>query len=239
MVPWLFWSVVYGLCKLGKAVCVLDMNSVRSMLSMESLLAGTHIHLWYLPYAFIAGLLIRAVNGWTSGVSNTAAVHMATILGVLMLVGHAMGMLGNDLMTPLPQWGYGLAAIPLGFAIGRCRMVSSRETQRLLLLMVALTVLAMCTILNSVGYTSLAIPYGLATSLVCMAYVWPSRSDAFVAYVAPLTFGIYLLHPLVMYGLRHSIVTSQHPAAFMIMLSVCISGLAAFGLMKTPLRRFV
>ncbi len=238
MVPWLFWSIVYGVCKFSKAMSATDMSSVRDMLHMESVLAGTHIHLWYLPYAFASGLLIYAINGWTSGVRNVVAALVAATLGVLALMGHATGVFGGNLMVPLPQWIYGLAAIFVGFAIGRCMMIPSRDTQRALLFVIALMVLAACSILNSMGFTSLAVSYGLGTVLVCIAYAWPSGNDAFVEHVAPLTLGIYLIHPLASYGLRHFVVPADHYTALLI-LTVCISGLVTLGLMKTPLRRFV
>ena len=47
-----------------------------------------------------------------------------------------------------------------------------------------------------------------------------------------------MIHPLVGYGLKHSVVPEEHYAVFF-MLTVCISGLATLGLTKTPLRRFV
>jgi len=238
MVPWLFWSLVYGLCKIGKAVSAMDISAMRDMLSVECLLAGTHIHLWYLPYAFVSGLLIFVVNGWTSEISNIAVILVATIVGASTLAAHATGVLGSHLMMPLSQWGYGLAAIPLGFAIGRCLTVPSRDTQRVLLFVISLIMVAVCSVLNVMGYSPLAVPYELATVLVCAAYAWSAGGNAFVACVAPLTFGIYLIHPLIGYGLKSFIAAGQHPAVSII-LTVCLSAIATFGLTKTPLRRFV
>lgn len=238
MAPWLFWSVVYGLCKVAKALCTTDGSSVRGMWSMESLLTGTHTHLWYLPYAFVAGLLIFVVSGWTSRINNAGVVLAATALGVSALTAHVTGALGNPLTLLLSQWSYALAAIPLGFAIGRCMLIPSRDMQRSLLCVISLAMLAVCTVLNRAGYASLAVPYELATVLVCATYAWPSRSNAFVTYVAPLTFGIYLIHPLVGFGLKHFVGVDQYAAVFVI-LTVCVSGLVTFGLTKTPLRRFV
>jgi len=238
MVPWLFWSVVYGLCKIAKATCTMDINSLRDMLSVESLLTGTHIHLWYLPYAFAAGLLIYMVNGWTWGTNNIAVIVAAAVLGAFTLMAHATGVLGDHLMMPLAQWGFGLAAVPLGFAIGRCMTIPSHDVQRSLLCVIALVMLVMCTVLNMTGYAALSVPYELATVLVCAAYAWPSGGNAFVATVAPLTFGIYLIHPLVGYGLKQFIAADQHYLAF-IVLTVCMSGVVTLGLTKTPLKRFV
>jgi len=238
IIPWLFWSVVYGLCKSVKAVCLTDTNALHNVLSVESLLAGTHIHLWYLPYAFLLGFLIHEVNRRTLGVSNAAVVLTATVAGLLLLATRPLGVFSEPLTPPLPQWSFGLAAAPLGFAIGRCLVIRSHNTRRLLMSVVASSTLLVCIVLNWAGFASPAVPYGLAVALVCVAYARPVRSDRFVNAVAPLTFGIYLIHPLVSFGLQRLIEAKQHAAIF-IVLTACISGLVTFGLTKTPLKRFV
>jgi surface polysaccharide O-acyltransferase-like enzyme len=237
ILPWLFWSVVYGLCKFAKAICTMDMDALRGVYSVENLLAGTHIHLWYLPYAFLLGFLIHEVNRRTSRVNNTVVVLAATAIGMFLLAARPSGIFASYVRPPLPQWSFGLAAVSLGFAIGRCLVIGSHDARKLLLLAVALPTLLACIILIWAGSASPAVPYGLAMALVCIAYVWPVRSDVFVAAVAPLTFGIYLIHPLISFGLRH-ILAKQHCVIF-IVLTACISGLVTFGLRKTPLRRFV
>ena len=184
------------------------------------------------------GFAIYGINRWTARLNHAAVILAATATGVFVLVAHAMDAFPNHLAAPMPQWSFGLAAAPLGYAVGRCLLIPSRDAQRMSLWVIALVTLTACIILNSTGFSSLAIPYGLAMGLVCTAYAWPVRSDAFVASVAPLTFGIYLIHPLISFGLKHVIVADQHYAAF-IALTTCISGLVTLGLTKTPLRRFV
>jgi len=238
ILPWLFWSVAYGLCKSAKAICMMDMDALRGVLSIESLLAGTHIHLWYLPYAFLLGFAIHEVNRWTSRLNHVAMVLAATATGIFLLAAGPLGLFANCVRRPLPQWTFGLATVPLGFAIGRCLVNRSHEAWKLLLSIVVMPALLACIILNWAGFASVAVPYGLAMALVCIAYAWSARSDALVAVAAPLTFGIYLIHPLISFGLQRIMAASQHYASF-IVLTTCLSGLVTLGLMKTPLRRFV
>jgi hypothetical protein len=236
--PWLFWSAVYGLCRLAKAICTTDLSSLGGMLSLETFLAGTCIHLWYLPYAFASGALVYVLNSQTSRVNNATVVVGATLVGVLVLAACAMDMPRRVLMRPLPQWEFGLAAIPLGFAIGRCATIPSRQMRGLLLSMIFGTTLAGCAMLVSLGFASSAIPYGLATALVCLAYLWHARGTGFVAALAPLTLGIYLIHPLVIQGCKRFLAPEQNYAGF-IVLAAGVSGLIALGLTRTPLRKFV
>ena len=236
--PWLFWSAVYGVCRLVKAAYAMDASSIERILSPETFLVGTWIHLWYLPYAFASGLLIHVLNRRTLRINDTLVVLAATLASAFVLAACAVGLHAYELASPLPQWEFGLAAIPLGLAVGRSLAIPSRRVQMLLLSIICATTLATCAILTSVHLDSSAIPYGLAIMLVCLAYGWQVNGNAFIAAVAPLTFGIYLLHPLVMYGLPHFFAAQGHYAAF-IALTACISGVVTWGLMQTPLRRFV
>ncbi len=235
--PWLFWSAVYGLCRLAKGLSTIDVGSLREMVSMETLLAGTSIHLWYLPYAFLSGAIIYRLNRWTCRVSDAVVVLATTTAGMVLLAIHATGT-WNHLGHPLPQWEFGMAAIPLGMAVGRCLMIPSRDRQRLLLLVIALIVAIECETLQWLGFGSPAIPYGIGLVLVCLAYCWEIRSDIVVTSLASLTFGVYLIHPLVAHALRRVPATNDHYVVF-ILLTVCISALATLVLMKTPLKRFV
>ncbi len=95
----------------------------------------------------------------------------------------------------------------------------------------------------SLGLRSTLVPYSLAIVLVCLAYLWPVRSNAFIRAVAPLTFGIYLIHPLVMYGLKYSLMRSGAAGvlgdghyAVAIGLTACLAGAVTWALRKTPLR---
>lgn len=235
--PWLFWSAVYGLCRLAMGLAATDGGSLRNMISAETLLAGTSIHLWYLPYAFLCGVAIHKLNGWTSGIHDVIVLLGAASLGMVLLAVHATGT-WSHLVSPLPQWEFGLTAIPLGIGVGKCLMLSSRYRQRLFLLMIALMVAIECLILQHLGFGSPVVPYIIGLVLVCLAYCWDIRSDMIVASLAPLTFGIYLIHPLIIPVLRR-VPTMEDHYVVLVLLTVCVSALATLVLMSTPLRRFV
>lgn len=238
LIPWLFWSVLYGLVRIAQAICFGDIESFHRMLSMETMLMGTHVHLWYLPYAFLSGFLVYAVNRWTSQINHAVLVYAGTAIGVIILILHEVRPTSYGSMRPLPQWEFGLAAIPLGFAIGRCTMIPSKRRRQVLLSMISFGILVTSTVLMVLGHATSVVPYTVAILLVCLAYGWRTQDNTIIAAFAPLTFGVYLIHPLIGYGLRQFIASEQHCAAF-IGLTVCFSGLATMALMKTPVRRFV
>lgn len=236
--PWLFWSAMYGLFRIAQAVCFGNVDSFREMLSLETILVGTHVHLWYLPYAFLSGSLVYAMHRRTLKTDHATATFIAMGIGLTLLSVHAIVSPSYRWMRPLPQWEFGLAAVPLGFAIGRCLLIPSRRTQQLLLSTIGLATLAVSAALMALGHTASAVPYALGTVLVCLAYARRANDSAIVAALAPLTFGVYLIHPLINYVLRQLIASEQHYGAF-IGLTVCFSGLVTMLLMKTPVRRFV
>ena len=236
--PWLFWSLVYGSCRLAKAAATADWHSLDEVLSVQTLFIGTWVHLWYLPYAFVLGLLLHALNRRISAVDHVAVVVAATVVGVVTLAACTAHMAGRALTPPLPQWEFGLATIPFGLAVGRSLAVPSRRGRVWLLLMIAGATVGVSALLTSLGFRSMAVPYSLAVVLVCLAYLGPVRSNALIGVVAPLTFGIYLIHPLVIYGLRHSFLADGHYAVAII-LTTCLAGAATWALTKTPLRGVV
>jgi peptidoglycan/LPS O-acetylase OafA/YrhL len=236
--PWLFWSVAYGLCRLIKSVYLTDHQSLHSLFSVETILAGTSYHLWYLPYAFLSGFLVYLIQRWTRHANHTTVVLSAAAIGAVMLIAYAMGWSLHRGIRPLAQWQFGLLAVPLGFAIGRCLMISSRPVRTALLSTISLTVMAVYAVLDVYGSASPVLPYVLAVVLVCLACVRPGRNNAFTASLASLTFGVYLLHPMVAYGLRPFLAADPHYVMF-IALTAGISGLVTLGPMRTPVRRFV
>lgn len=244
--PWLFWSLVYGSCRLAKAATAADWHSLDGMLSVQTLFLGTWAHLWYLPYAFALGLFLHVLNRRIAPDNYMAVVVTATVAGVVTLAACAAHLAGRTAPPPLAEWEFGLAALPLGLAVGRSLAVPSRRAQVRLLLLITGATVGVSALLISRGLYSTLVPYSLAMALVCLAYLWPVRSNAFIRAVAPLTFGIYLLHPLVMYGLKYSLMRSGAAGllagghyAVAILLTACLAGAVTWILTKTPLRGVV
>jgi peptidoglycan/LPS O-acetylase OafA/YrhL len=244
--PWLFWSLVYGSCRLAKAAVTADWHPLHEILSVQTLFMGTWVHLWYLPYAFALGLLLHVLNQRIAAVNSIVVAVTATGVGVVTLAACAAHLAGQAVTPPLAEWEFGLAALPLGLAVGRSLAVPSARAQVRLLLLIAGATVGVSALLTSLGLRSTAVPYSLAVVLVCLAYLCPVRSNAFIRAVAPLTFGIYLLHPLVIFGLKYSLMRSgavgvlaEGHYAVAIGLTACLAGAATWAVRKTPLRGVV
>lgn len=236
LIPWLFWSAVYGLLKLGKALVL--KSPISATFRTPAVLVGTHIHLWYLPYAFIAAVCIYLLARHSSSVPLVVAAGAAALTGVIALPVCSTLMSSVAATPPFPQWLFGLAAIPLGFAIGQCRRVSNVQIRQCLLAMISLAVLAECLSLKVLGHRHLTVQYAVAVPLVCGAYLWQGRQDRISQALAPLAYGIYLVHPLVSYspGLLSKLTANPW---VQIVTVFAVSAILASILRATPLRRFV
>ncbi len=238
VVPWLFWCGVYAICRFGQAVVSPYVSDTWQSPSLATLLVGTHIHLWYLPYAFIWGLIVWAIEVRTRYMDNRVVVAAALIVTVLAMLGYLLTAARCGLGVPWAQWAFSAPAIPLGFAIGRCQTARDEQTRRLSLLVVALGGALACLTLCLTGHASPGVPYGIAAILVPLAYLLPGRQGLLTAWATPLTFGIYLLHPLVDYAVRH-VISAEVRTEPLAVSVFCLSAALTWALMQTPLKRFL
>jgi peptidoglycan/LPS O-acetylase OafA/YrhL len=194
--------------------------------------------LWFLPYAFASGLLLHMVNRSIAKVNDDLVIFSATLVGMVTLAVCALDTHVSTWRPPLPQWEFGFPALPLGLAVGRTLAIPSHRARASYLCMISVATILACGLAAPFHAGSSPIPYGLAIVLVCLACGWQINGNGFVAAVAPLTFGIYLIHPLAMHAVKHLLAADEHYAAF-ITLTTCLSAIVTWLLMRTPLRTVV
>lgn len=70
LLPWLWWSVIYAVGKIAQIL--LGQASLAEELSPWMLLGGTAMHLWYLPFIFLATVVLHYVSSefllWASAI---------------------------------------------------------------------------------------------------------------------------------------------------------------------------
>lgn len=184
MIPWLFWFVVFG---------VLNAVTHKPILSggwnVLGVLAGTSIHLWFLPFMFA---ILVVLNGAKPRVSRTALLWMAVVAVSALLVTAPLWQEARDAWPrPVPQWAQALPAVLGGIVVGLA--AGGAGTVALGILCAALTVAAFADVPGiSVPYAIGAIALGLAT-LAGRMRLPPSYN---VQPLANCMFGVYLIHPL-------------------------------------------
>jgi peptidoglycan/LPS O-acetylase OafA/YrhL len=239
IVPWVFWSIVY----LGFQLSRVFLKRANGLFpdGLATILVGPSIHLWYLPFAFAASLVAYALGKkFTMG-----SVHIRSLilggLGVAALGACSFALApGRLIAVPFAQWAFGLPAVLLGLAIGPLALHGSDEGggRRWLLMGLGSVVTVFCVALEWFGLTALAVPYAIGVALVVSCLLLQGKAGPWAALAGSLTYGIYILHPLIgglltFTGLKTSVWWSS--VAMVLVISTGVTAL----LRRTPLRVFL
>ncbi|MBN8631071.1 MAG: hypothetical protein J0L76_09485 [Rhodobacterales bacterium] len=170
--PFVTWSVIFGLLQI--ALARKQGEPPFSWWEPYMLLTGTWIHLWILPFAFLAGLLAP----WFR--------HPLASLGAAWLAALLMVINGTPAVVPFGQWSFGVIPVLVGIAFFSWGWR-----------LAVITLLGSWLILylgrpSSDNFVILA---GTALALVCLSYRLPA--SAVSDWCARLSVWIYLVNPLV------------------------------------------
>lgn len=177
LVPWAFWSGVYAVAKIGQAA--LEARPLSEEFHWWMLFTGPSIHLWYLPFSFLALVVCNAVWQRLSPFVFWGGM-IAAFLGAIYVSNiHA-------LPTPLGQWTSVVPAVVVGLAL-RDRAPGWHNV----ILWGALA----ASIAVALGFTAAAWQTFVAVILVGAAIAFPFPSTSVSRRLSDLSFGIYLVHP--------------------------------------------
>ncbi len=185
LVPWAFWMLAYGIRNhfVGRNILETDRGWINGIL------AGTQIHLWFLPYLFVAGVALdwiscrvkRASSGWFAGVAAIALLATAAIWRPWAdLHGY-----------PTVQYAHGLAGLFAGVFLGSWGGMDPLARRLLLAGLLGSAFLALWRGIDGVG-----IPYSVGLAL-CSWFVlrpWRRVQRWNVQAVSDCMFGVYLVH---------------------------------------------
>jgi len=246
LVPWVFWSVVYG--GLGLAKMILKDVPFSEVFSAKMLLTGTRIHLWFLPFVFVAAILLGFVHRRIVKVPERFVIIPAILIGALSVLIFSIIQSYVQLWTPLVQWALGLPAIPLGFALGRIMLVQDTRHRRNFYLLASLSTTAITVVCFVLAWLDhgmylnfgniFAMRYCVSVAIFCSVLYWQGHLDVISSELVSLSYGIYLIHPLVLIPFYQLGIAVQHPLVLLFVV-LFISSLIIFILRKTPLRQFV
>lgn len=214
--PWLFWSMVYGILPVLKVVH--RGVPFSDAFDWTMLVTGTRIHLWFLPFAFAAALLLVFVHRALADRPNPHIVTAAILMGVLSVFGFSIIQSCVQPPTPLRQWVLGAPAIVLGLAVGRITVQHKAEDRRNLYLLTILSPLAAYAALawlfsgSWVEYAgTFAFRYCASVAVICFALQRQGTLDPISRKLASLSYGIYLVHPLIMVLLHELRISMRQP----------------------------
>ncbi|MGB0768015.1 MAG: acyltransferase family protein [Phycisphaeraceae bacterium] len=206
LIPWLVWSAFYGV-----------VNTVRAARSgnerfgdltnpeLAWLWTGTEVLLWYLPFAFLAEVLINTILQGTDRWHNrrpTLATFAWVGGGIAGPIGLAVAFGDRTLLPFMSNYAQGALLIPMGIGLGLLLRYYRQSISTVATLIVAGGVtMAVMTLAPQFGLvdpddriTDWLWRLGLGLALIGGTLAIPGRVPALLGWLAMFTFPIYLLH---------------------------------------------
>ncbi|HVY06911.1 MAG TPA: acyltransferase family protein [Burkholderiales bacterium] len=184
LVPWLFWLAFYGVVNLAtaKPFVPLDKGIVLGVL------AGSSIHLWFLPFIFGVLVLLDRIRG---RLRPEVLGYGCAVAAIAVFVSSPLWTpWTKEMGAPIAQYSQALFGVLVGVFLGHYRLLGA--TWRKLLLAVIVLMTVCFYIVSGAG-----IPYIVGTTVA--AYVllrgirFPEGLE--LGWLSAATLGIYLIHP--------------------------------------------
>ncbi len=188
LVPWAMWSLVYGALKLAE-VALTD-ATLPSEFSSWMLLTGPSIHLWFMPFAFSASLLIWPLAGFVALFSDRWRGIFAAV-GVTLAVLLITMLSGITTAPPFAQWFFALPAVAFGAGIG-CLLGASNLAG-----IVTLYTAALAVGVWAAGWPNGSSQLVIASAALSICIALPTRTRPVASWLADISVTLYLAHPLV------------------------------------------
>lgn len=184
VLPWLFWSAVFRVV----FFLVADGPERHALLSDPwTLLIGSSIHLWFLPFVMLAMALVEP-SGRLIG--DPRALAVAT--GALVAIGLPLFALHHfvPMPEPLPQWAFGLPVYAYGLLLAPAHALGRVGW-----------LLAAVAVLSVGGYLMTGEVWALMPLVAALGFevFWRAPlSGQWMKRLGQVAFGIYLVHPFFM-----------------------------------------
>ena len=189
--PWLFWSgVLFGLR-------ILDAwrydRPLLAWVEPEMLLYGPQIHLWFLPFVVLAGLLAHLTQRALAPIDERPFVPMiAFAIAALAIWPASLPVRG----WPFEQWLFSLPTLALGYGVGRCVAFGDLTRARLGTTagFTLFVILGLAITLVRPEASALFVRYVGGLALLVGAMWLPNVIDRLTPHLVPLMLGVYVLH---------------------------------------------
>lgn len=196
LLPWLFWSVIYGFLNVFKG----DHFWGKSRTVIDFVFTGTYIHLWYLPFLFVCSIALIPFIPVLKKHSKSISFQICFIISSALLLFISFQLRASfPIAEPWAEWVHAIPAIFIGIAISQINNAEFKSIKKLLLsscLLLAVATISIYIISNK--QYSLGIPYLVGTVLTLTCFNIKIKSILFVRRLSDLTMGVYLIHLLVL-----------------------------------------
>ena len=188
LIPCIFWSIVYALVSLarGRPIFPSDFPVISLVLATPS------IHLWYLPFIFICIVCIDKSKGLLK--PNLIAI-LTCIIASAMLFSSPLWRQWSYL-PPFGQYIHAIPAVFIGIFLASTFHLST--VSRVLLVGILYTSI-IYTLIIGVNGVDLTYLLGFSAALILLSKKSFLPNNNVILAISKLTYGIYLLHPLILF----------------------------------------
>lgn len=231
LIPWMFWSVVYAVLKIGEAF--ISKKALLSKFNMSMLATGTSLHLWYLPCAFLFIMLVVFIR---KSIVNKQSVFSSYVFAVItgcLVIGISSFFVKITHLVPLGQWLFLFPAISFGVFF----YTTQYDSYVSILRKGFWLAMVFFIITHLLGLKGLAIPY-IVAGVACFIFLVPKKTAGnIVLFLGKISFGIYLVHVIfISFFIKAGFAPKSFPLVIVTFLaSVAVSAI----IQKTLFRRFV
>lgn len=154
------------------------------------LLTGPALHLWFLPYAFIACIAMWPLARRFRSLQIPGQI-VCTVLGLSLSVAILMVIQGLNEDPPLSQWLYALPAVFIGYVFAL--LANARRP----ILSTSLALICLCCLVLFLDWPKGTTQLLLAGAAFVICLFLPLPDNANAGRMASLSLTLYLAHPMV------------------------------------------
>lgn len=192
LMPWFIWSLIYGALRVVEALR--QGEPAFAWLEPQMTLYGTWAHLWFLPFLFVATLVMQSVDLIRpGGVSVTRLLGWALVVATPAFV----WLEHNGPGKPMEQWFSVLPALGLGVLLRGVRP-GEPAARRLVFLMLVVDAAAIAAAALLMPEHRYSLPKHIVGGLVIVSWLAFRPASTLALRLGAITLVVYLAHPLVL-----------------------------------------
>lgn len=192
LIPCVLWAVLYGALSIirDQPLFPSDYSFVSKVLSTPS------IHLWYLPFVFFWIIVIDNITKYIA--PKKLAIVITIMVSILLLASPQWRQWSYA--SPFGQYMHAFPAILIGMLLASSHTLS--RTLKICLIS-TVSVSMLYVFWANIQGVSLTYLVGISSTFILLKKKSFLPENNIIIKFSGLTFGIYLLHPLILFLLRH------------------------------------
>lgn len=187
LLPWLFWLFFYGFLNLLVGNDFFPLGE-----GVLQLFAGSSLVLWFLPFAFFLSLVAYFWFRILIIQNCVWRIWISAILSIIALVFAYYIRAKVTIPVPLSQWVHALPCLPVGFFMAYLSECYEKP-YTILTLLGSLLIISTGIAFQDIG---LGLSYCVGIFTFYIGIIVKIKTFKFFRYLSSLSFGVYLVHPL-------------------------------------------